>query len=65
MSKQAPPHTLRHSFCHLPTRNDIDLRYIQTLLGHSSPKTMELYEQVSTRILKDIKRPAEKLNIQF
>jgi hypothetical protein len=29
------------------------------LPGHSSPKTSELYAQVSTRIVKDIKSPVE------
>ena len=45
--------------------NGIDLRYIQTLLGHSSPQATEIYTHVWTKGLRDVVSPIEKLKIEF
>ncbi len=42
--------------CHL-LGSETDLRYIQELLGYSSPKTTLIYTHVSNDSLKKIKNP--------
>jgi len=64
IKKNVSPHILRHSFATHLLENGTDLRYIQSLLGHSSSKTTEVYTQVATNQLKNIKSPIELLNLE-
>jgi integrase/recombinase XerD len=63
INKKITLHTLRHSFATHLLENGTDIRYIQELLGHSSPKTTMIYTHVSENSIRRIKNPYDDLLI--
>ena len=61
IKKDVSIHGLRHAFATHLLENGTDLRYIQSLLGHSSSKTTEIYTRVSKTKLGNIRSPLDGL----
>ena len=66
ISQHITPHMFRHSFATLLLEQDVDIRYIQRMIGHSSISTTEIYTHVSSTKQKDIltnKHPRNQMNM--
>lgn len=62
------PHMFRHTFATMMLEEDVDVRYIQEILGHSSITTTQIYTHMSAHKQKEImshKNPRNKIHHYF
>ena len=54
INRKVTPHTLRHTFATNILKNGGDIRFIQTLLGHSSISTTEIYTHLDSDTMREM-----------
>ncbi len=56
VASHVTPHMFRHTFATMLLEQDVDIRYIQHILGHSSITTTQIYTHVSSAKQREILR---------
>jgi integrase/recombinase XerD len=68
IQKHITPHVFRHTVATLLLENDVDIKYIQSILGHSSIMTTQIYTHVNCEKQKQIlktKHPRRNFSIHL
>lgn len=67
LNRRITPHAFRHSFATLLLEEDVDIKYIQHMLGHSSIITTQIYTHVNSEKQKKIlskNHPRKNFNVK-
>ena len=62
ITQHITPHMFRHSFATMMLDENVDIRYIQSILGHSSITTTQIYTHVSVGKQKEILQKSNPRN---
>jgi site-specific recombinase XerD len=61
IDRSVHPHMLRHSFATHLLDQGVDIRVIQTMLGHQNLETTAIYARVSPKLIQSVEGPLDRL----